>query len=145
MLVVRTEGGFVVRLDAGEEVRGSRAAVVVREGIAGGCISGIGTLRNTTIGYFDRERREYDKRRIDAEMELVSLSGNITWVDGEHHPMIHAHVTLAGPDFVSIGGHLFSGEIAVTGELFVIPTEVRIAREFDERTGLKLIHGGSGN
>jgi predicted DNA-binding protein with PD1-like motif len=115
MLVVRTEGGYVVRMDAGEEVLASLADFVLREGIAGGSIS-----------------------------ELVSLSGNITWVDGEDHPMIHAHVTLAGADFVAIGGHLFSGEIAVTGELFVIPTEVRLSRELDERTGLKLIHGGLG-
>jgi predicted DNA-binding protein with PD1-like motif len=70
-------------------------------------------------------------------MELVSLTGNVTWVDDA--PLIHAHAVLAGPDYVAYGGHLFSAEIAVTGEVSIAPFTTRVCRKPDERTGLNLI------
>ena len=91
-------------------------------------------------GFFDLERKEYNRREFPQAMELVGLTGNMAWADGE--PVIHAHVVLAGPDYAAVGGHLFSAEIAVTGEIFVFPTDVRVQRSIDSETGLKLITGG---
>ena len=139
MQVFKTSTGYVVRLDPGEEILSTLTKFITDEEIAGGAITGIGAIRNTTIGYFDLHRKEYSKRRFSDDMELVNLTGNVTWVEGE--PFVHAHVTISGSDFVAHSGHLFDAEIAVTGEFHLYPTDRRILRAQDERTGLKLIDG----
>lgn len=135
----RTERGYLLRLDAGEEVIEELTRFVAQNGIAGGTITGIGAVRETILGYFDLEARAYSKREFTQELELVGLNGNITWLRGA--PLIHAHATVSGPDFVAHAGHLFAARIAVTGELFLAPDGVRINRAPDDRTGLNLIDG----
>jgi hypothetical protein len=112
-------------------------AYLRQEKIEGGSVTGIGAVMNTTLGYFDLHTKEYRQRVFPEDMELVSLTGNITRVDGA--PFVHAHAVLSGEDFVAHAGHLFSAEIAVTGELFITPAAVRITRALDQRTGLKLM------
>jgi predicted DNA-binding protein with PD1-like motif len=140
MHVMQTPSGYLVRLDRGEEVVESLSRFAREQGLPGGAMTGIGAVKNTTIGFFDLEQKEYNKREFPQEMELVGLTGNMAWADGE--PVIHAHVMLSGPDYAAYGGHLFSAEIAVTGEIFVSPTEIQIQRSLDPETGLKLIAGG---
>jgi hypothetical protein len=136
---VRASGGFVVRLDPGEEILEVLGQFVRDHELQGANITGIGAVKSTTIGYFDLEAKSYHKKDLPGEMELISLTGNLTWVGND--PMIHAHVVLAGPDYAAVAGHLFSATIAVTGELFIHDTGVRIRRAQDERSGLNLIHG----
>jgi len=137
MRAFHTSSGYVVRLDRGEEVLSTLAAFLKAEGVSGATLSGIGAVQRTTLGYFDLHKREYLRREFPDDMELVSLTGNLTWVEGE--PLIHAHVTISGPDFVAVSGHLFSAEIAITGEFAIVPTGMRLERALDERTGLRLI------
>lgn len=138
MRVVPIESGYFVRLDLGEEIMATLAALVKERQIVGGAISGIGAIKNAEIGYFDVHRKEYSKRLFEEDMELLAMNGNITWLeDGE--PMIHAHAVLSGADLAAVGGHLFSAEIAVTGEVFIQTHSSRLVRQPDVRTGLKLI------
>ncbi len=129
----------IVRLDVGEEVIETLTAYLKQQGIGGGVISGIGAVMRTTLGYFDLPSREYQKREFAAEMELINLTGNITWVDDA--PLIHAHVTLSGADYLAYSGHLFGATVAITGEFYIRPSEVKLQRALDKRTGLKLISG----
>jgi uncharacterized protein len=128
-----------LRLDPGADLLGSLIEVVRREQIRAAAISGIGTVRRTTLGYFDAQRREYLKRDFPEVLELVSLSGNLSWVDGE--PFVHAHVVVSGPDFIAHAGHLFQAEIAATGELFLACGDTPLERALDARSGLRLIVG----
>ena len=138
MRVVPIESGYFVRLDLGEEIVGTLTALVKERQITGGSITGIGAVKSAELGYFDVHRKEYAKRTFEDDMELVAMNGNITWLeDGE--PMIHAHALLSGADLTAVGGHLFSAEIAVTGEVFIQTHDSRLERKPDKRTGLKLI------
>ncbi len=137
MRFVKTATGYVVRLDLEEEVLEGLTAFIRASGIAGGAISGIGAVKDTVLGYYDAAAKTYRKQTFAHEMELINLTGNITWVDDE--PFVHAHVTVAGPDYVARAGHLFTARIAVTGEFYVTPSEVRLTRRHDPATGLKLI------
>ncbi len=137
MRSIKTEAGYVVRLDMGEEIMETLLAFVHDEKIMGGNISGIGAVKDTTLGFFDLHRRQYDRHEFADDMELVSFNGNITWFEDE--PMIHAHAVVAGPDLAARGGHLFSSQIAVTGEFHVVTNERRIDRVRNEQTKLNLI------
>ncbi len=136
-VIETTTGGFVVRLDLGEEILTSLTEFVKVQDLEGAVIQGIGAVKDSVLGYYDMHEKVYREQAIPEDMELVSLNGNLTWVEGE--PFIHAHAALSGEDFVVKGGHLFSSVIAVTGEFHVQPTGVRIERVPDERTGLKLM------
>jgi len=128
---------YMVRLDRGEEVIQTLSGFVTGEGLRGGDITGIGAVESVVIGYFDLQRREYDRRTLEGELELLSFVGNLAWADGV--AVVHAHVTLGGPDFSVVGGHLFSADIAVTGEFYITAFDQDIMRHLDEQTGLKLI------
>ena len=137
MRAIKTGAGYLLRLDLDEEIMETLLSFVKKEGIQGGSITGIGAVKNTTLGFFDLHRKQYDRHEFPDDMELVSLSGNITWFEGE--PMIHAHVVLGGEDMVARGGHLFSSQIAVTGEFFLVTNERRVERTRNEQTRLNLI------
>ncbi len=139
MLSIRTATGYLVRLDPGEEVCGTLAAFLGREGVGSASIAGLGAVRGAVLGYFDGARREYLRRELPGEHELCSLTGNLSYRDGE--PFVHAHAVLAGADFAVSGGHLFEATISATGEFWIATSEARIERKLDEASGLRLISG----
>lgn len=126
-------GGFLVRLDRGEEVIEALASFAARRKIDGGFLQGIGAVENAEIGYFDLARKKYRRRAITPVAEVVSLSGNISLLDGK--PFIHAHIILAGPDQKVSGGHLFSATVAITLEIYVRVIRGRLVRKHDPKTG----------
>ncbi len=102
-----------------------------------GSINGIGALLWAELGYFDFRCNKYFRRRFEGGFELLALNGNIVYTEDE--PIIHIHVVLGNPDFQVIGGHLFDGEISITGEIIVSSWHKdSILRSKDKYTGLKL-------
>jgi predicted DNA-binding protein with PD1-like motif len=91
-------------------------------------LSGIGMLRNTTIGYFDGE--SYVKEQIKDPVELVSLQGNIGRVENSDKIACHLHVAVADKNHQIKGGHLFDGEVIVVNEILLKKLDkVKIKRE----------------
>lgn len=89
------------------------------------------------VGFYDIDRREYDRIPVDEETEVLALVGNLTMA--EEDPRVHAHVTLSGRDGTAMGGHLFEGRAGATLELFVLEVPGELRRSPDDRTGLPLI------
>jgi predicted DNA-binding protein with PD1-like motif len=139
MKAIGESGSYFLRLDPGEELVGTVLGFVSAEGIDGGAVTGIGTVSSATLGYFDRERREYSKRVFSGDLELVSLVGNLAFAEGA--PILHAHVVLSGRGFETYGGHLFDAVVAATCELALSTRAPRLERVRDEGTGLMLVAG----
>ncbi len=130
-----TGRSFLVKLEHGKELLTQLKDFLVENGIKSAFVSGIGAVISAEIGYYDQKRREYVKKSFAERSEILSLSGNVSLLNGEVFP--HIHVIL-GYDNRVYGGHLFSAEVFAC-ELFVLelvgtPPE----RSFDEVTGLKL-------
>jgi predicted DNA-binding protein with PD1-like motif len=127
----RTRYGYVLRLDAGEDVVTTLKDFAARENVRGGMLSGIGAAADVELGYFVRPTREYVRRVFEGEWEIVSLTGNISELEGEPFP--HCHVTLGGRDFTAHGGHLFRGTVTVTCEIHLVtdPDVIRRLRRPD--------------
>lgn len=137
MLSKKLDNRYVVRLERGEDVIVALSRFAEESGIRSGCVQGIGAVENVELGYFNRDTREYQKIRFDGEYELITLMGNYTLVDDK--PFLHAHVIISDEACKAFAGHLFSGEIAVTGEFFITPISYEITREYDDATGLNLM------
>ncbi|MBI4402720.1 MAG: DNA-binding protein [Deltaproteobacteria bacterium] len=132
----KIEGGFFLKLNRGEKLIQRLKEFAKTMSIRSGIVSGIGVVRNARLGYYHLDRKKYAEKEIVEERELVSLSGNISWLGEE--PIVHCHVTLGGPDFQAICGHLFEAEIGITGELCLLNFSSRLERAWDESTGLNL-------
>ncbi len=129
----------LVRLDAGERIIETLNRYLAGPGrsIRSGFLSGIGAAANCEIGYYDLDSGKYLTRVIEQSCEITALTGNITRIDDE--PLIHAHITLAGPDFTVLGGHLVEGTISVTGEIWIHGAPLELTRRPGDFPGLKLI------
>lgn len=123
----RTGYGWLVRLDAGEEIIATLAAWAEAHGVRGGTISGIGAVGEAELGFFWRDQKTYERRTFQGEHEILSLLGNFSLLEGRPFP--HCHMILAGADFVPHGGHLFRGEVTVTCEVHVVVSSTPIVRE----------------
>lgn len=136
MEYVQKEGVIVLRLNKGEEVISSLQALIERLNIKSGRVTGIGATNSITIGVFNASTKEYNKRVIEEDMEILSLSGNLSRMNGA--PYVHVHGSFASLDAV-YGGHLNSARISATAELVIDVFQVEVERKFDEETGLNLM------
>ena len=138
MKTKRTETGFLVVLDVGDEIVNSLKTLAASERIGLASLSGIGAVRNAVLGYLDLTQKQYLKREFGPEsMELLSLLGNLTVLDGE--PVVHCHVVLADREMKTFGGHLFEATTSVTVEMFVRVFEGEVPRQFDPASGANLM------
>jgi hypothetical protein len=130
-------GSYIIRLAIGEEIIATLARFVRERKVRSGRLHGIGAVKDTTLGCFDLARRRYRKRTFREDHELVTMSGNIAWLGRE--PVLHVHALLADDRLRTCGGHLFSGTVAVTVEVVLVPWPIRLERRADPETGLNLL------
>jgi len=130
-------GSFVVRLEKGDDILASliRFAKVNRIGAA--MFEGIGSLNTAKLGHYDFVTRKYKYEVFSEDLEILSLSGNISSMNKK--PLPHAHVTLGKRDFSVIGGHLDEGSLANMVEIGIIPLPGKLVKARDEDVGLNLL------
>ena len=134
----RTAGGpYIVRLDPGERIVETLAALCAAEGIRAASITGLGTCVEAELGSLDWETKTHRLRRFEGHFEIAALVGNVSVQDGK--PLVHLHITLADADGRAFSGHLHEAEIKATGEIIITPLEGELRRRKDPDTGLNLI------
>ncbi|HET6884354.1 MAG TPA: PPC domain-containing DNA-binding protein [Pirellulales bacterium] len=132
------EKTYVLVFDTGEEVTSGLLDFAKREHIQASRFTAIGALEKLTLGYFDWQRKEYEKIPVDAQVEVLSLAGNL--VSSPDGPKLHAHIVVGKRDGTAHGGHLIDAIVRPTLEVMLVEsTSQRIQRRHDEATGLALI------
>lgn len=137
MLHLPFTGGYLVRLERGEEVQSTLTRFLEEKGIRAGMITGLGGIGDAELGFYDLPNKVYLRRTIPGNLELVSYLGNITLADGK--PLIHAHAVVSGRDYQAHSGHFFSAKVTITGEFIIRPADWQVSRALDETSGLKLM------
>ena len=99
-------------------------------------LNGIGAIENPEIGYFDINKKNYNKKIFQGNYELSSFIGNVSVKEGKR--FIHSHVTFSDTEYCVFGGHLFDAKISAAGEFILFLGNKNIDRYFDNRTGLYL-------
>lgn len=100
-------------------------------------LSGLGALDDVTVAYYNLQTKQYQTKLFKGMYELISLNGNITWVDGKR--FIHIHAALGMEDYQVVGGHIMDATVGPSAEISIVPLSAPIKREYDEETGLKLM------
>lgn len=111
------KGNYLVRVDLGEEINESLVSFLKLEEINFGAIRGIGAAKDVELGYLDMATKQYVRKKIDEELEILSLSGNITNKEGA--PFLHMHGVFSDREFRVHGGHFFKGTVSCTGEFTI--------------------------
>jgi len=124
----------MLRLDEGEDLFTALGDFARSQEIrAAAVVSGIGMLKEVTIGYWNGS--EYVRKELTEPHELVGLHGSIAEADG---PSIHLHAALAAPSHQLVGGHLMRGTVCVLNELLIETFPGRtFGRPIDETLGLR--------
>ena len=127
---------ILLSVDKGEYVNKALLETAKNNNITFGWINGIGAIFDPEVGYFDVQKKEYVKKIIEGEYELISLLGNITYKESEL--FVHSHITFTDTDFRAYGGHLFDCRVAAAGEFIIFKGDEKIERSYSNDIGLHL-------
>jgi len=123
----------VVALVAGEEIIECLGQVAAAHRIRGGSFTGLGSTSAVELGFFDPEKKEYVPRSFEEPMEIGSLVGNFSVLDGEVH--VHAHATVCGRELIAFTGHLHRGVVGTACEIYIQVLPRKVLREKDPAAG----------
>jgi predicted DNA-binding protein with PD1-like motif len=129
---------FAVVLDPGDEVTECLQSFAKEQHIAAAQITGIGAFSGMVLKYFDWANKKYLSNRVDEQVEVASLTGDVALApSGE--PALHIHLVVGKRDGTALAGHLGSGEVRPTLEVIVTESPAHLQKVQDPVTGLALI------
>jgi len=131
------DDGYLLRLERGEEIVETLTRFASANRIPSGVLSGIGAADRIRCGYFDPASGGYVEEAFDGNLEILSLSGNLSWAEGR--PLPHIHIVFSDEEMRARGGHLIEGHVSVTCEIRLRTFSRRLERTHDPATGLKLL------
>jgi predicted DNA-binding protein with PD1-like motif len=131
------EKTFAIIFDKGDEVASGLLSFAKDNNLSASHFTAIGAFERVTLGFFEREQKDYKRILIDEQVEVLSLIGDIA-LDGDE-PKVHAHVVVGKADGTAHGGHLLEARVWPTLEVILIESPRHLRRKLDKETGLALI------
>lgn len=136
MLYKKFGDTYLVRIDLGEDIIESLKMLCEDEHIRLGRVEAIGAANHAVLGVYDLKKKEYYPEEINEFMEITSLNGNITAMDGK--PYIHLHATLTDQRHTIHGGHVLEMRVGATCEMFVTVLDGEVKRQKEVALGINL-------
>ncbi len=116
------EKTYALIFDKGDEVIAGLEEFAKAERLSASQFTAIGAFSDATLGFFDRELKDYRKIPLNEQVEVLSLLGNFALApDG---PKVHAHAVVGKPDGTAHGGHLLRAHVWPTLEVIVVELPV---------------------
>ncbi len=125
-----------LRIDKGEEIMSSLKAVCEKEGVKLASVSAIGAVNNFTVGVFSPESKTYKSNTFAGDVEIDSLLGTVTLMDGQFYA--HLHMSAGDGEGKVFGGHLNEAHVSATCEMVIDIAPGRVERTFSPDIGLNL-------
>jgi len=127
-----------IKMDPNEDIHKNIIEISKKHKIKTGIIiSGIGQIKNFTLGYFN-QKNTYLPTNFKKPYELLALSGNI--ITKQDEKLLHLHATCSDENKKTIGGHLINAKVNVTAEIVVLKTNIDITRKKNNKTGLESLY-----
>jgi uncharacterized protein len=128
---------IAVVFETGEDAVAGLTRFGEEHAIGAASVSAIGAFSEATLGYFDWNRKDYERIEVREQVEVLSLLGDFAF-DGEH-VKLHAHAVLGRRDGSTRGGHLLAAKVRPTLEVIVTQSPSYLARAHDPQSRLALI------
>jgi uncharacterized protein len=128
---------YVVVCDPGDEAVSALTQFARAERLEAAQITAVGAFERATVGWFDRQARDYRRIQVNEQCELLSLIGDVA--EGEDGPIVHVHAVLGLSDGTTRGGHLLEGRVFPTLEAIVTETPAELRKVMRPDIGIALI------
>jgi predicted DNA-binding protein with PD1-like motif len=128
---------FAVVLATGDEAMASLTSFATEQRLKASQFTAIGALSRVVVAYFDWTTKKYSNIAIEAQVEVLSLVGDISLEADK--PKIHAHIVIGKADATAHGGHLVEAHVRPTLEIVLTELPQHLHRRFDQASGLNLI------
>lgn len=129
---------LVAVFDAGDKVMAGLKELATKEKLTAAQLSAIGAFMKAELAYFDWDGKQYQPIRVEEQVEVASMLGDIG-VDDSGAPALHVHLVLGRRDGSAVAGHLIEASVRPTLEVVITETPAHLRRQKDPATGLALI------
>lgn len=134
----RGDKTFAVIFDTGDEVASGLLAFAREQKLGAAHFTAIGAFQDVTLGYYNWEKKDYQKIPVREQVEVLSLVGDVA-LKPDGSPQLHAHVVVGRSDGTTRGGHLLEAHVRPTLEVVLVESPVHLQRQHDPESGLALI------
>ncbi len=133
---------YIVIFDVDDpaEVIAGLTAFARRYSITAAQVTAIGGFRQTTVGYLDRDQKQYLPIVIEGNVEVISLIGDFSFDQEKNEPRLHLHAVVGLRDGSTRGGHLLSAHVGPTLEAIVNVSPATLSRIPNQDVGITLIN-----
>ena len=131
------ERTFALVFERGDEVVSTLQRFAAEQGLTASRFTAIGAFETAALGYFDWEKKDYERIPVEEQVEVLTLAGDVALHGTE--PKVHAHVVLGRRDGSTLGGHLLEARVRPTLEVVLVDAPGYLCREHDPVSGLALI------
>jgi predicted DNA-binding protein with PD1-like motif len=130
---------FVLVFESGDDAMPALSRFAAENRLSAAQITGIGAFRSAVLGYFDWDRKEYERIPVDEQVEVLSFLGDVA-LGPDGSPAVHVHAVLGRRDGTTRGGHLLEGRVRPTLEVVLTESPRHLRKRKDPESGLALIH-----
>ena len=132
----RFDNTYMVRFDLNEEIMQGLLSLCEKENLHLAEVNAIGAINRGTVGVYDLEKQAYRQEELEGFMEITSLAGNVTALNGKSY--IHLHAVTADQNHKVHAGHVISLTVGATCEMFIHVLDGSVTRERNEELGINL-------
>ena len=136
----RFENTLVIRMDRGEEICGTLAAICEKEDVELAEVSALGAVDRAEMAIYDVPSKTFFRKTFEGPMEIGSLVGSVTRKDGK--PYLHLHGVVCDSGLAAHGGHIAAMRVSATCEMIVRVFPGEVGRRMDEAIGLNVFQFG---
>ena len=135
--ILQDNNTYVISGKRGEEVIEGIKEFCKEYRIEAAFFHAIGAASEVELAWYDLGAKQYVTALFQKDMEIVSLTGNVSKLGGEL--MVHSHGVFSGKDMETKGGHV--NKIVISGACEIVLNRIvgSIDRAYDDETGLNLM------
>lgn len=132
------ERTYAIIFETGEDPVAGLTRFAAEQDLTAASFTAIGAFSAALLGYFDWEKKDYERIAVDEQVEVLVLVGDIA-IGAGGEKKVHAHVVLGRRDGSACGGHLLSASVRPTLEVVLNESPGHLNRVHDPASGLALI------
>lgn len=129
---------FAIVLNTGDEVMKCLQAFTAEQRVFAAQFTAIGALSDVVLEYFDWQTKEYLKNRLNEQVEVASLIGDVA-TSPSGGPALHVHLVVGKRDGSAMAGHLGEAHVRPTLEIILTESPKHLHKFKDPESGLALI------
>ena len=125
---VTKENDWFLRIDPDESLMDCIISLAKEHSIKSAVIlSGVGMLSFVRLGFYDIDQQRYIETEFNGIYDLNVVCGNLTWLDQEPWP--HVHAVFNDASHKTISGHVLEARCHITTELFLSTNSLELHRQ----------------